>query len=153
MGFKVFDDFDECLKEYERVRPWVLNTLVYENSGMTERDLIEAIGRRKMILVSIETAYALISFVQSEEHAGFANAFGIEDDEKYVLLHLIGGRMNVSLQGIFDALNEFEKYVLSMGYRRIVAIGRKGWKRVVEAHGFKTEPHNELENTYTKEVL
>lgn len=153
MTFKVFDNFDECLKEYERVRPWVLNTLVYENSGMTERDVIERIGSRKMILVSIDSAYALVSFVQSEEHAGFASSFGLEDDKKFALLHLVGGRMNSSLPAIFDALEDLEKYVSSTGYHRIVAIGRKGWKRIVEAHGFKTEPHNELENTYTKEVI
>jgi hypothetical protein len=152
MTFKVFDDFDECLAEYERVRPWVLNTLFYENTGMTEREVMEAIGRRKMVLVSIDTAYALISFVQSEDHSVFDSAFGIEDEGKFVLLHLIGGQMNESLGAIFAEMEAFEKYVLSKGYRRIVAIGRKGWKRVVEANGFETKPHNEFENTYSKEV-
>lgn len=153
MAFKVFDDFDECLAEYERVRPWVLNTLYYENTGMTEREVMEAIGSRKLILISINNAYTLMSFHHSDEHVGFANSFDVEDENKYALLHLVGGRMNQSVGDIFEALNELENYVLEKGYNKIVAIGRKGWKRFVEKHGFKTEPYNELENTYFKEVI
>ncbi len=149
----VFDDFDECLKEYERVRPWVLNTLWYENSGMTEREVMAAIGSRRLILITSENAYALVSFCHSDDHSGFASAFDLEDEGKFALMHLVGGRMNGSLREITDLIPDVENYVRGHGYSRLVAVGRKGWKRVLEANGFKTEPHNELENTYTKEVL
>lgn len=148
----VFDDFDECLKEYERVRPWVLNTLWYEDSGMTERDVMEGIGSRKLILLTIPNAYALISFCHSDEHYGFVDAFDIEDTDKYLLLHMIGGRMNSSIADIFAHLDEVEEYAKAKGYRKIIAIGRKGWKRFVQQYGFTTEPHNEKQNKYIKEV-
>lgn len=150
---KVFDDFDECLQEYERVRPWVLNTLWYENSGMTEREVMAAIGSRRLILITIEQAYALVSFCHSEEHSGFVSAFDIEDEGKFALMHMVGGRPNSSLKEIFEVLPQVEQYVRESGYSRIVAIGRRGWKRFLEAHGFETEQNNEFENTYTKEVL
>jgi hypothetical protein len=149
----IFNDFEECLKEYERIRPWVLNALWYEDTGMTERELIDEIARRKLVLITIDTAYALISFCNSEDHIGFVSALDIEDEDKFALLHLIGGRMNQSLESIFDAMPEVEEYVKSRGFKKIVAIGRKGWKRFVEKHGFETEPLNEKENKYKKEVL
>lgn len=147
---KVFDDFDECLAEYERVRPWVLNSLWYENSGMTEREVMEAIGRRKMILATIDNAFALFSICHSDEHVGFATL--VEDEDQFLLLHLIGGRMNQSLMDIFNALGEIEQYAKQHNCKRISAVGRKGWKRIVEKHGFRTETHNEFENMYIKEV-
>lgn len=139
------------MREYERVRHLVLNVL-NRQSDYSEKDILEMIGSRKLLLLTTDKAFALISFHLNRDDELFCK-IGEPDENSFALIHLCGGETNKSLNEIFGQREDFESLVKSKGYNRILAIGRKGWKPFIQLFGFNVIGCKEKEFIYEKEVL
>lgn len=125
MTVKIYDDKVEFFTEYNRLKPFIDKAVKW--SDEPENNLVNDILNRKLLLVSIDNAFALISINQDEEN-------------KFCHYRLCGGQTG-SMQDIMKSMETVEAFAKEKNCTHMSLIGRKGWIKFLTKYGFEAEPY------------
>lgn len=104
---------------FEHCRKWIEDALSYSGGTHEFQDVVDGILSGRMQLWPAERGCAVTEIVEFPK-------------KRTINVFLAGGEMDA----IIDMLKSAKEWGIAQGCSSMTIAGRKGWKRVLEPHGF-----------------